>query len=508
MGSPWAGQSAVRPARAASLHWRCVAPVASCNASSVRSIGRATVDDRQMMREQRWQIALPSLKPLVAVLGALLRARAACEALLGAGAGGRTRPARWTNCCAGGRRLDRWLLARRLLRRRCRPWPATRCRRAVARAAALAAAAALGAGQLRPDAPPASTRHRPRRTGWTAPPGGRCWRWRATTASCRCRTFRERYRAAARRVARPTSCAACGTSAPSTLLPLPRQGPAAARRPAARAAAARRAALSLRRAAAARGLRALQLADRAGARGLACAPGAARAARRARRRAPRCGTRCRRGTRPASSRLLQRFSVELASRRRHRRAAAPLPAAATSTRALRFELLLAQAALWRVRGDAEQRTRRLRTTRCAWPPPPTTSCCWASSTARSGKFHEARDIDRAFACYQDSADFLRQAGVHDEPQRADADVLGEYVDDAGAAGLALRAAQRPARRRPCSTAPRRCAQHSAGAPTSSADAGADLGRILAPRRRPAARAGAQAPRAAAVRTHSATGHRC
>jgi tetratricopeptide (TPR) repeat protein len=40
-----------------------------------------------------------------------------------------------------------------------------------------------------------------------------------------------------------------------------------------------------------------------------------------------------------------------------------------------------------------------------------------------GKFHEPRDADRAFACYQDSADFLRDLG----PEQGDAQALAHFV---------------------------------------------------------------------------------
>ena len=94
---------------------------------------------------------------------------------------------------------------------------------------------------------------------------------------------------------------------------------------------------------------------------------------------------------------------------------------------LRFELCLAQAGLWRVRGNEASELR---------------ACDDALHLANAandklalgivygtlGKFNEARDADRAFACYQESAEFLRQAGLHDEPDRADTDVLVEYVN--------------------------------------------------------------------------------
>ncbi|MBN8510715.1 MAG: tetratricopeptide repeat protein, partial [Burkholderiales bacterium] len=44
-----------------------------------------------------------------------------------------------------------------------------------------------------------------------------------------------------------------------------------------------------------------------------------------------------------------------------------------------------------------------------------------------GKYHEPRDADRAFACYQDSAEFLRQAGIGDAAD-GDADVVVAYVN--------------------------------------------------------------------------------
>lgn len=93
---------------------------------------------------------------------------------------------------------------------------------------------------------------------------------------------------------------------------------------------------------------------------------------------------------------------------------------------LRFELCLAQAALWHVRGDGAAELR---------------ACDEALHLANAasdklalgivygalGKFNEPRDPDRAFACYQESVEFLQQAGLQDEPAQADADVLAEYV---------------------------------------------------------------------------------
>jgi tetratricopeptide (TPR) repeat protein len=105
--------------------------------------------------------------------------------------------------------------------------------------------------------------------------------------------------------------------------------------------------------------------------------------------------------------LLQRFCNELAADPYTDAVLRLLPGAALDGRT-RVRLLLANAALARVRGAAEQERRE---------------CEHALRLAAAdddklmlgivygvlGKYHVARDIDRAFACFQESAGFLGQA---------------------------------------------------------------------------------------------------
>jgi tetratricopeptide (TPR) repeat protein len=120
-------------------------------------------------------------------------------------------------------------------------------------------------------------------------------------------------------------------------------------------------------------------------------------------------------------RAVQRFRVELAGaadtdallqRFGHR----PLP-----TRQ-RFDLLLAQAGLWRARGvEAAERQAYDDALRLASSADD--KLMLGIVYGAMGKFNEARDADRAFACYQDSADFLRQAAESGDASGNDADVL-------------------------------------------------------------------------------------
>jgi tetratricopeptide (TPR) repeat protein len=79
------------------------------------------------------------------------------------------------------------------------------------------------------------------------------------------------------------------------------------------------------------------------------------------------------------------------------------------TQRQRFDLSLAQAALWRARNDSQAESReydqalRIAT---AQDDPLMLGIVYGAL----GKFHEPRDADRAFACYEESADFLRRAG--------------------------------------------------------------------------------------------------
>ncbi|MFZ5546898.1 MAG: hypothetical protein ACOZJZ_25395, partial [Pseudomonadota bacterium] len=90
-----------------------------------------------------------------------------------------------------------------------------------------------------------------------------------------------------------------------------------------------------------------------------------------------------------------------------------------------FRLALAVAALWHVRGDDDREQQAYeRTLRLAGDDPLRLGIVYGAL----GKFHEPRDPDRAFSCYQDSAEFLRRAGLQDNPAEADAPLLAEYVN--------------------------------------------------------------------------------
>lgn len=113
---------------------------------------------------------------------------------------------------------------------------------------------------------------------------------------------------------------------------------------------------------------------------------------------------------PATTRLLRRFCNELAADPHTDALLQALPSGATPDLHARVHLLLAKAALARVRGAADQELR---------------ACEQALRLAAAdddrlmlgiaygalGKIHEARDIDRAFACFQESARFFDLAGA-------------------------------------------------------------------------------------------------
>jgi tetratricopeptide (TPR) repeat protein len=122
---------------------------------------------------------------------------------------------------------------------------------------------------------------------------------------------------------------------------------------------------------------------------------------------------------------LQRFRVELASDAATDARLGQLAAQEIDWR-LRFWLCHARAGLWRVRGNEQAERDAL------------DEALRIASTANDrlmlgivygalGKVDEARDPDRAFSCYQESAEFLRQAGLPDDPASADADLLEAYV---------------------------------------------------------------------------------
>ena len=123
-------------------------------------------------------------------------------------------------------------------------------------------------------------------------------------------------------------------------------------------------------------------------------------------------------------RVLRRQSVELANERETDLLVDAFAAEITEPRQ-RFDLALAQAAVWRMRGDAEREQaaceQSLRIAAEA-----NDALMLGIVYSALGKFHEPRDLDRAFAYYQDSADCLWRSGVGDD-RTAAAEVIEEYV---------------------------------------------------------------------------------
>ncbi len=123
-------------------------------------------------------------------------------------------------------------------------------------------------------------------------------------------------------------------------------------------------------------------------------------------------------------RSLQRHSVELANEA-ETDAIVDRVADRAETPREHVELLLARAALARMRGDAgrelahdEQALRHAAEADDA--------LLLGMVYGALGKFHEPRDLDRAFACYQDSVDCLRRCGLG-EASDAALEVIEEYV---------------------------------------------------------------------------------
>ena len=128
---------------------------------------------------------------------------------------------------------------------------------------------------------------------------------------------------------------------------------------------------------------------------------------------------------PGFIHCLQRFRVELASDA-HTDALLQQFTALELDRPLRFALCLALAGLWRVRG-VEQAERQACEDALRIASTANDKLMLGIVYGAMGKFNEPRDADRAFACYQESVEFLRQAGLPDNPAAADAEVLEEYV---------------------------------------------------------------------------------
>lgn len=124
------------------------------------------------------------------------------------------------------------------------------------------------------------------------------------------------------------------------------------------------------------------------------------------------------------TRVLQRHSVELANELETDTLVESVAARVTSPRQ-RCELLLADAALWRMRGNAERELQAceqaLRIAAGA-----DDALMLGIVYGELGKYHEPRDLDRAFACYQDSADGLLRSGVADDSE-ATTQVIEAYA---------------------------------------------------------------------------------
>lgn len=130
------------------------------------------------------------------------------------------------------------------------------------------------------------------------------------------------------------------------------------------------------------------------------------------------------GDTPGVTRTLQRQSVELANEAETELIVDAVEAAAASMRE-RFELQLARAALARMRGDAAgEQACQEQALRLAAEDDDT--LLLGIVYGALGKFHEPRDLDRAFAYYQDSVDCLRRAGLGDDAGAA-VEVIEEYV---------------------------------------------------------------------------------
>jgi tetratricopeptide (TPR) repeat protein len=111
---------------------------------------------------------------------------------------------------------------------------------------------------------------------------------------------------------------------------------------------------------------------------------------------------------PSFIALLQRAPVALANDDETNLLCAELATDAALVPRQRFDLALAQAALWRIRQSAERESQvleqALRIAAAAEEP-----LMLGIVYGELGKFHEPRDSDRAFASYEDSAEHLRRA---------------------------------------------------------------------------------------------------
>ena len=123
--------------------------------------------------------------------------------------------------------------------------------------------------------------------------------------------------------------------------------------------------------------------------------------------------------------LLRRDHAALAIDRETDGLCALLAADQTLTARQRFDLCLAQAALWRARNAPQAESREYeQALRIATAQDD--ALMLGIVYGALGKFHEPRDADRAFACYEESADFLRRAGPMDS-QAGGSEVTTEYT---------------------------------------------------------------------------------
>jgi tetratricopeptide (TPR) repeat protein len=122
--------------------------------------------------------------------------------------------------------------------------------------------------------------------------------------------------------------------------------------------------------------------------------------------------------------LLLRCAVELANQPETDGLVETLAAEALLPRQ-RFELLLAHAALWRMRGRAE-REQSAYEQALHIAADAADSLLLGRVYGALGRFHEPRDADRAFAYYQDCTDCLWRAGVGDGAD-SEAPLVEEFV---------------------------------------------------------------------------------
>ena len=125
----------------------------------------------------------------------------------------------------------------------------------------------------------------------------------------------------------------------------------------------------------------------------------------------------------AVTRCIHRFRVELASDRETDVLLEWFSAQALTPRQC-FDLHLAQATLWRTR-NLQEREYQAYQQALAIAAPSDDKVMLGIVYGVLGKFHEPRDTDKAFACFEDSAEFLRQA--LDGTGAADDETLQAYV---------------------------------------------------------------------------------